>query len=270
MKIGVLLKEVPDSESIIRIAADARSIETDRLQWTINPYDEIALEEALRLKEKLGGPSATASPEACRAGEVVVITAGPARAVDSMRKALAIGADRGILIRTEGLELDPATTASVLAGAARRESFDVIFAGKTAFDDGWGQVHIGVAEMLGIPCASPVERIEFDMRSKEALCARPASAGIKETVRLRLPAVIGCEKGLNQPRYASLPGIIKARSKPIAEFEASVLGGAPEISILTERLSPPPERRMGRMIGGTPREAARELARLLREEAKVI
>lgn len=257
MKIGVLLKEVADTESLIEIAPDGKSIIADRIQWVINPYDEIALEEALRLKEKAGG-------------EVVIVTAGPARAQDIMRRALAMGADRGLRIDVDGFLPDPFFTAQLLASACRREGFDIVFAGKISTDAGWGQVHIGVAEMLSLPHVSPVEKFECDPAFKEAVCTRAAGAGVKEMIRVRLPALIGCEKGLNQPRYVSLPGILKAKSKPIAETDASELGVEVKSAMSIERLAPPPEKRRGRMISGPPSDAARELARLLREEAKVI
>jgi len=250
MKIGVLLKEVPDTESPIQIAQDGSSISFERVQWVINPYDEIALEEALRLREASGG-------------EVLTVTVGPARAKDTLRKGLAMGADRAILVDTGGASLDPFNAARLLAKACETCGFDVIFAGKLATDDGWGQVHIGVAEIMGLPHVSPVERIEFD--DGEAIATRAAEGGVKEIVRARLPAVIGCEKGLNEPRYVSLPGIMKARSKPIDVKDASERGEASAPTIVRSGLSEPPVRGGVRMIEGAPQTAADELARLLRE-----
>jgi len=257
MKIGVLLKEVPDTESLIQIASDGNSIVTERVQWVINPYDEIALEEALRLKERGGG-------------EVVIVTAGPARAVDSMRRGLAMGADRGVLIDTEGIALDPVSTALALSRVCEGERFDLIFAGKMATDDGWGQVHIGVAEMLGIPHVSPVEGCEFDIAGGGATLTRAAAGGVKEIVVARLPAVIGCEKGLNQPRYATLPGIIKAKSKTIDSRSAGDLVDAAAPLYVQRGLTEPAERGPVKMIAGSSSEVAQELVRLLREEAKVV
>ena len=257
MKIGVLLKEVPDTESLIQVASDGNSIATERLQWVINPYDEIALEEALRLKGTAGG-------------EVVIVTAGPARAADSMRRGLAMGADRGVLIDTEGIALDPVSTALALSRVCEGERFDAIFAGKMATDDGWGQVHIGVAEMLGIPHVSPVEGCEFDIAGGGATFTRAAAGGVKEIVAVRLPAVIGCEKGLNEPRYASLPGIIKSKSKTIDSRSARDLVDAAAPLYVQRGLAEPAERESVRMIAGSPSEAAQELVRLLREEARVI
>jgi len=257
VKICVLLKQVPDTETAIKIAPDGRSIVEDGIKWVINPYDEIAVEEALKLKEKIGG-------------EVVIVTAGPARAVESMRQALAMGADRGVRIDTEGVPPDPFITARILAEACRAEKFDIIFAGKQAVDDGLAQVHIGVAEMLGIPHVSPVEKFEISSHGRSATLTRAAAGGVKEIIDSFLPLVVGCEKGLNNPRYATLPGILKAKSKQIAVMEGQRMTGdaIPRLSIAA--LKPPPERKPGRIIEGGPAKAAQELARLLREEAKVI
>jgi len=255
MKIGVLLKQVPDTETKIKIRADGKGIEEGEVKWVINPYDEYAVEEALRLKEKAGG-------------EVVIVTAGPARSTEAIRQALAMGADRGIRIDTTGVDLDPYTTAVVLAGAAKNESFEIIFAGKQAVDDDSAQVLIGVAEKLGWPHVTPVEK--FTINDKTATLQRPVAGGTKEMIEANLPIVVGCEKGLNEPRYASLPGIMKAKSKPIAELKATDLLGGEKPRLTISKYSLPPERQGGKIIPGEPEEAAAELVRLLREEAKVI
>lgn len=255
MKIGVLLKQVPDTETKIKIRADGKGIEEGEIKWVINPYDEYAVEEALRLKEKAGG-------------EVVVVSAGPARASEAIRQALAMGADRGIRIDTTGVELDPFTTSLVLANAAKNESFDIIFAGKQAVDDDSAQVLIGVAEKLSWPHVTPVEK--FEISDKTAKLQRPVAGGTKEIIETNLPVVVGCEKGLNEPRYASLPGIMKAKSKPVAELKAADLLGGEKARLTISKYSLPPERQGGKIIPGEPEEAAAELVRLLREEAKVI
>lgn len=256
MKIGVLLKQVPDTETKIRLKADGSGIEEGEIKWVINPYDEYAVEEGLRAKEKRGG-------------EVVVVTAGPARAAEAMRQAMAMGADRGIRIDAD-CPLDPSTTARALAKACESEKFDVILAGKQAVDDDCGQVHIGVAEMLSLPHVTPVEKCTIADDGTRAALQRPVAGGTKEIVETALPAVIGCEKGLNEPRYASLPGIMKARSKPIAELKASALLVGEGVKIKATAYALPPERQAGKVIPGEPEQAAAELVRLLREEAKVI
>lgn len=257
MKIGVLVKQVPDTESIIRIAADGRSVVLDELRWVMGPYDEIAVEEALRLRE-------------CVSGEVVIVTAGPARAVESMRQALALGADRGIRVDTEDLELDPFITAQLLAEGCRPESFDILFAGKVAVDDNAGQVPVGVAELLGWPLVSPIEGFEFLPEARSVRTVRAAGGGIKEIVEAPLPAVIGCEKGLNTPRFATLPNILKAKAKPIAELSGKTLAGDVRAAFVVTGLAMPAERQAGRIIPGDPAAAAEELARLLHDEAKVL
>lgn len=256
MKIGVLLKQVPDTESSVGIKADGSGIDERNIKWIINPFDEYAIEEALRAKEKFGG-------------EVVVITAGPARSVDAVRQALAMGADRGIRIDS-GRELDPYSRAVVLSKACAGENFDIIFAGRQASDDGYGQVHIGVAEMLSWPHVTPVEKFEISDDGRGIKVQRPTAGGTKEIVESALPVVVGCEKGLNQPRYATLPGIIKARSKPVAELSADDLLSGEKSKVKVVSYSLPPERAAGRIIPGGPEEAAQELVRLLREEARVI
>ena len=257
MKIGVLLKQVPDSESRIAVRGDGRGVDEAGLKWVINPYDEYAVEEALRLREKRGG-------------EVVLVTAGPVRAVEAMRQALAMGADRGIRIDTDGVELDPLVTAIALSAACSQEKFDIIFAGKQAIDDECCQVHIGVAEMLDLPHATPVESFSISDDGASAVALRPVSGGLKERVELSLPAVIGCEKGLNEPRYASLPGIMKARSKPISELKAADLLMGESARLRIDSVSLPPERGGCRIVGGSVAESANELVRLLRDESRVI
>lgn len=255
MKIGVLLKQVPDTETKIRIRADGKGIEEGEIKWVVNPYDEYAVEEALKLKEKTGG-------------EVVIVSAGPARAAEAIRQALAMGADRGIRIDTTGVEMDPYTTALVLSQAAKSESFEIIFAGKQAVDDDAAQVLIGVAEKLGWPHVTPVEK--FTLTDTTATLQRPVAGGTKEMIETALPVIVGCEKGLNEPRYASLPGIMKAKSKPVAELKAADLLGGEKPRLNITKYSLPPERQAGKIIPGEPDQAAAELVRLLREEAKII
>ena len=257
MKIGVLLKQVPDSEARIKIKADGSGIEEGEIKWVMNPYDEYAVEEAIRIREKKGG-------------EVVIVTAGPARAAESMRQAMAMGADRGIRIDTAGASPDPFSAALALSEACRGENFDVIFAGKQAIDDDSAQVHVGVAEFLSIPHVTPVEKFSISDDGAKATVTRPVAGGTKEVVETGLPALFGCEKGLNEPRYASLPGIMKARGKPIAEHGFTELTGGETARLRYSSFALPPERGAGRIIQGEPEAAAEELVRLLREEAKVI
>lgn len=257
MKIGVLIKQVPDTESQIAIKSDGSGIDESRIKFVMNPYDEIAVEEALCLRDKAGG-------------EVAAVTAGPGRAAESIRQALAMGADRAIHIDASGLSLDSYMTARVLAKACADEEFDIIFAGKIATDDAAGFVHIGVAEVLGIPHISPVEKFVISDDRQHVTATRPVAGGLKDIVESTLPVLIGCEKGLNTPRYATLPGIMKARSKPVKVLQAADLIGdvSPLVNLIS--LEPPLERKPGRIIGGSISEAAEKLVELLRSEAKVI
>lgn len=258
MKIGVLLKQTPDTETKIKIKPDASGIDESDIKWIINPYDEYAVEEALRLKELAGG------------GEVVIVTAGVAKAVESMRQALAMGADSGIRIDTEGVELDNYTMALLLAKAVQEGNFDLLFAGKQAVDDDSIQVAHGVATRLGWPCVWPAEHYEFDLAKKQAKVTRPVAGGIKEILEVALPAVLCADKGEHEPRYASLPGIMKAKSKPIRDLKGAELLDGEKPKVKYQNFSLPPERKAGKILKGEPKEICKELVRLLREEAKVI
>lgn len=258
MKIGVLIKQVPDTETKIRVKGDASGIETDGIKYVISPYDEHAIEEALKLKEK-NMPS-----------EVVIVSMGPARCVEAIRTGLAMGAERGILIDDTGIVADSYVTAKVLANAAQKESFDVIFCGKQAIDDDASQVPQMVAEFLNIPQVMIVDGFELRADKKGATVSRRVGGGAKEVYDIDFPCILGAEKGLNTPRYASLPGIMKAKTKPLATLKAAELLGEakPKISNVNYRL--PPERQAGKILKGEPDQVAKELVKLLREEAKVI
>ena len=258
VKIAVLLKQTPDTETKIKIKPDASGIEETDIKWVINPYDEYAVEEALRFKEAAGG------------GEVVIVTAGSKRATETMRQALAMGADRGIRIDTEGIDLDSYTLSVILAKALGPENFEVVFAGKQAVDDDCVQVAVGVATALDWPSVWPAEHIELGGDKKSVTVTRSVGGGIKEIMEVVLPGVICCDKGEHAPRYASLPGIMKAKSKPIQELKAADLLGGETPKIKLSNFSLPPERKAGKILKGEPEEMATELVKLLREEAKVI
>ncbi len=251
MKIGVLVKQVPDTETKIRIADGGSGIETGDIKWIVNPYDEFAIEQALKLKEDQGG-------------EVIVFSLGPDRAQEAIRTALAMGAERGVHVVEE--VADPWSTATRLASVIQAEAPDILFAGKQAVDDDAAQVPILVAELLGWPHVTAITTFEF---ADGAVTAnRVVGGGTTLVTRTPLPAVFSCDKGLNEPRYASLPGIMKARRKPI-DKPADVAGEDAVAAESNYRL--PPERPAGQIIAGeTVEEKVAELVRLLREEAKVI
>jgi len=258
------LKQVPDTESQIKIASDAKSIVTDDIKWIMNPYDEFGVEEALRLKEKFGG-------------EVTVVGLGPKRVTESIRTALAMGADKGILVSDDALEgSDSIAVAKALAAAVKEIEYDLIFTGQRGVDDDMGVVGANLAEFLGIPNFSVIDKVEVAEDGKSVKVNRPIE-GQTLVIESNLPALITTQKGLNEPRYASLPGIMKAKKKPLEEKTLADLGldaaefgeGARKVKII--ELTPPPAREAGKIIEGeTPQEKAAELAKLLHEEAKVI
>ncbi|MBW1996924.1 MAG: electron transfer flavoprotein subunit beta/FixA family protein [Deltaproteobacteria bacterium] len=264
MNIIVCLKQVPDTETQIKIAPDKKSIVEDDIKWVMNPYDEFGVEEALRIKEKFGG-------------EVTVIGLGPKRVTETIRTALAMGADKGVLISDPALEgSDSLATAKALAAVVKDLQFDLIFTGQRGVDDDMGVVGAALAQFLGIPQLSLIVKVEVDDGAKTVKVHRPVE-GQTLVIESTLPALITAHKGLNEPRYASLPGIMKAKKKPLEEKTLSELGmdasevgsGARRLQVL--ELTPPPERKPGKIVeGDTPEAKAAELARLLHEEAKVI
>lgn len=264
MNIICCLKQVPDTESQIKIASDGMSIVTDDIKWVMNPYDEFGVEEALRIREKFGG-------------EVTVVGLGPKRVTESIRTALAMGADKGFLISDDALEgSDSIATAKALAAVIKDLEYDIIFTGQRGVDDDLGVVGAVLAEFLGIPHFSVIDKVEVSEDGKSVKVNRPIE-GQTLVIESNLPALITAQKGLNEPRYASLPGIMKAKKKPLEEKTLSDLGldaaefgeGARKIKIL--ELTPPPAREAGKIIEGeTPQEKAAELAKLLHEEAKIL
>jgi len=264
VNIIVCLKQVPDTETQIKIGSDSKSIVTDDIKWVMNPYDEFGVEEALRLKEKHGG-------------EVTVVGLGPSRVTESIRTALAMGADKGILIRDDALDgSDSLANAKALAAAIKGLQYDLIFTGQRGVDDDMGVVGATLAELLNIPQISLVVKLEVSDDGKSVKVQRPIE-GETLAIESTLPALITAQKGLNEPRYASLPGIMKAKKKPLEEKSLADLGlnsadfgvGARKLKIL--ELTPPPARAAGKIVEGeTPQEKAAQLAKLLHEEAKVL
>jgi electron transfer flavoprotein beta subunit len=265
MKVGVLVKQVPDTETKIRIAPEGTDIVRDGIKYILSPYDELAVEQGLLLKEKVGGDST-----------VTTISLGPARVAETLRTTLAMGADRAVHLKDAAFDgQDALATAAALTAALRAESFDVIFAGKMAIDDNAAAVATATAQLLDVPCVNLI--FEFEMHSSgEAATVRRRIDGGEEVVECALPALFTCEKGLNEPRYASLTGIMKAKKKPIEEKTAADLGlaadavGAAGSGTRLLKLMPLPERGACKFIDGDAAQAAKELVQLLRSEAKVI
>ncbi|HWO87926.1 MAG TPA: electron transfer flavoprotein subunit beta/FixA family protein [Gemmatimonadales bacterium] len=250
MKIAVCIKRVPDTETRIRPGADGTSIDEAGVKFIMNPYDEFAVEEALQRREKAGS------------GEVVVISLGPDAAQETMRTALAMGADRGVLLQANPIPADGLTVAKALAAELQGGGWDLVLFGKLAVDDYNNQVGPMVAELLGMPCVTSVVKLEIE--AGRGLAERETEGGL-EVVEFQLPAVLTCDKGLNNPRYPALKGIMAAKKKPI-DIKPAQLGPA---RLMVQSLTPPPERAAGRIVGEGA-AAVPELVRLLREEAKVL
>jgi len=250
VRIAVCIKRVPDSETRVKIAPDGKSLDETGVKFVLNPYDEFAVEEALRRREQAG------------AGEVVVFSLGPAAAQETIRSALAMGADRGVLLQVDRMPADGLVVARALAAELKDGAFDLILFGKLAIDDYNHQVGPMVAELLGLPCVTSVSRLEI--ADGKGVAEREIEGGI-EVCEFPLPAVLTVDKGLNEPRYPALKGIMAAKKKPM-EIKPTPLGvGDVEIVALTL----PPERKEGKIVGEGP-AAVPELVRLLREEAKIL
>jgi len=249
VNILVCVKRVPDNETRIRLGPDGKSIDPAGVKFVLSPYDEYAIEAGLRLKEAKGE------------GEVVVLSLGEDAAQETVRNALAMGADRGILLQGEATS-DGLATARALAAEIRGHDAPLVLLGVKAADDDQQQVGPMLATLLGRPCATGVS--SFELQEGSVVCRRGVDGGT-ETVELPLPAVLTVSKGEFEPRLASLKGIMAAKKKPL-EVKAAETSPA---RIRVTALELPPERNAGRIVGEGP-AAVSELVRILREEAKVL
>ena len=251
MKILVTAKRVPDPNATIKVRPDGSGIVTDNLKYVVNPFDEIAIEEALRLKEKQAGT------------EVILVSIGGKASTEQLRTGLAMGADRAILVVSEK-EVEPLIVARVLQKIVADEKPDVIFMGKQAIDDDSNQAGQMLAELLGWPQATFASKVVLSGDQKSATVTREVDGGL-EDVEVQLPAIVTADLRLNEPRYASLPGIMKARKKELKEIPIEQLGVdlTPKVKII--KLSPPPKRQAGKKV-----ESVQQLVQLLHSEAKVI
>ena len=263
MNIMVCMKQVPDTAIAIKLDAEQKSIDRSEMTYVVNPFDEYAIEAGLQLKEKYGG-------------EVTLVTMGPDRADEALRTGLAMGADKGVHVNDPALEgSDTLVTAKVLAAAIKGLPYDIVLCGKVATDDNTGQVGPALAELLGIPHISGATTLEVDDAAKKATATREVEGGFMR-MEVPIPAVITAEKDLNAPRYPSLPGIMKAKTKPVDKKDVASLGMDPtSVGLAGSKIQPmgmslPPEREAGRIIEGEAEEAAKELARLLRAEVKIL
>jgi len=256
----VCIAYVPDTETKIKIAADGKSIDESDVKWIVSPYDEFGLEEALKIREAKG------------AGTVTVLGVGPERVKTGLRECLARGADEAIWVDSGGGYLDALGTAKALAAAAKGGSYDFFWFGQKGV--GYDESLVGpmFAELAGVPHVGSVVKLEL---GEGKVTAHREIEGAHEVVECALPAVLTAQKGLNEPRYASLKGIMAAKKKPIAEKKLADLG-VPEADPAQaktrwRKLELPPARQAVKLVpADDPAAAGRELARLLREEAKVI
>ncbi|MBI2498304.1 MAG: electron transfer flavoprotein subunit beta/FixA family protein [Opitutae bacterium] len=251
MKILVPLKRVPDADTCIRLRSNGSGIETEGVKFVVNPFDAIALEEALRLKGKFS------------AVEIVAVTLGGSDSVEQLRAGLAMGADRAVLIHVPQ-PLDSFAVAKVLAEFHRGERPAFVLMGKQAIDDDSNQAGQMLAGLLGIAQVTFVSKLELLDGGTRARCSRETDAGI-ETVELAFPAVLTTDLRLNEPRYISLPGIMKAKKKPIEEVTLAQLGVEAVSRTTVLKLEAPPRRQAGVRV-----KSVDELITKLRDEAKVI
>jgi electron transfer flavoprotein beta subunit len=245
----VCIKQVADTETRVKAGPDGRWLDPAGVTWIMNPYDEFAVEQALLTREQLG------------AGEVVVVSLGGAGVQTTLRGALAMGADRAIHLRSDDL-LEPLQVARALAAAVRGLGASIVWFGKQSVDDDAAAVGPMVATLLGMPCVTKIAT--FKLAGETATAEREIEGG-REVVEVALPGVFTADKGLNQPRYASLKGIMAAKKKPIEERPAEP--GDAAIELLALEL--PPARQAGRIVG-TGAGAVPELVKVLRDEAQVI
>ena len=249
MKVLVAAKRVVDYNVNIRVLSDNSGVELNNVKMSVNPFDEIAIEEAVRLKE------------AGKAEEVVVISVGPATCQEQIRTALALGADRGILVETDE-DVQPLGIAKVLAAIVEKEQPQLIIAGKQAIDGDNSQTGQMLAALAGLSQATFASEIELGEDS--AVVTREVDGGL-ETITVKLPAVITTDLRLNEPRYASLPNIMKAKKKPIDTYTPADLGVDVTPRVKTLKVTPPAERQAGIIV-----ESVEELVDKLKNEAKVI
>ncbi|MGE4232421.1 MAG: electron transfer flavoprotein beta subunit/FixA family protein [Bacteriovoracia bacterium] len=257
MNIYVCIKQVPATETKIKINGDSSGIDGTGVKWIISPYDEFAIEEALRVKEKNAG------------SQVTVVSAGPQRVQEAIRTALAMGCDNAVWIDTPE-NIDSNMAAKALAEALKKETKpDLIFTGKQAIDDDCSQVSQLIACNMGIPYVTVALSAEYS--ATEVTAKRETEGGTIEVVQLKVPCLVAAQKGMNEPRFASLPNIMKAKKKEIKTYKMADLGvSESDRRIKLSNLRLPPAKLAGKKLSGDTAAQVKELVRLLREEAKVL
>ena len=256
MKIVVCIKQVPSRDSVLRVDASRPWIQETDLSYEINEPDAYALEEGLQLKEKHGG-------------EVVVLCAGPARAAQTIREALAKGADRALHVEEENLgAFDPLSLARLMAAALAVEKPDLVLTGLQSDDLGYGQTGVILAEVLGLPHATIIMQVE--KQDGTIRVKRELEDGWFQHVEMPLPALLTIQSGINKLRYATLMGIKKAKTKEVKRLTAGELGVKPEATIRFARVYLPEKTKKTQMLDGSPKEAAAKLVEKLKFEARIL
>ena len=249
MKILVAVKRVIDYNVQIRVKEDGSGVVTDNVKMSTNPPDDNAIEEAVKIKE------------AGKASEIIAVTVGEEKAQETVRKALAVGADRGIHIKVDSV-LEPLAVSKILKKIVEKENPDLVFMGKQAIDDDCNQTGQMLAAILNWPQATFASKIEVKEKSLEV--TREIDEGL-ETIEVNIPAIVTCDLRLNEPRYASLPNIMKAKKKPLEQLNASDLGVDTKARIEQIKVEEPPKRKAGIKVA-----SVSELVQKLKNEAKVI
>ena len=263
MRILTVIKQVPDSNAVIKVKSDGSGIEEAGLKLVCDPFDEFGVELAMQLREKRGDVE-----------EIVVLCLGGDKAADAIRTALAMGADRAIHVNDPALQsMNELFNAKVLAEAIRKDEkdFDLVFCGKYNIDLDAGAVGPALAEFLDWPHVGAIQGFELAQDGK-SFTARRRIEGAEEVVTCTLPALLTIEKGLVEPRYPSLPNLMKAKKKPVDKLTAADLPGVGPAAdgAKLKSIAPPPPRPECKVVTGEPEEMAQQLVRLLREEAKVV
>ncbi len=256
MKIFVCVKHVPDTAATIKLVGD-NGFDDSEIKFVSNPYDDYGVEEAVSLCEKDGG-------------EVVIVTVGKSAAVATIRSAMAMGAHRAILVKTDGQFLDSNLTAKALKAAMEQDGLpDMIFTGKGSVDTESFQTQYRLAKLLSMPVVNEVSALSID--GSKATAERETGGGEKQVIEMSIPCVIGATKGLNEPRYPRFPDIMKAKKKEINEIELSDLGiDASDQKVVIEKLEAVPERSGANMLEGSVDAQMTELVRILKEDEKVL
>lgn len=256
MNIVVIIRQTPDTETKIKLAQETNKIDNVGITWIINPYDEFAIEKALKIKEQIN------------AGEVVLLACGPSRTEEAIRQGLAMGADRAVFIKDDSLEYaDPYIISKLIANELKSMNFDLVLTGKKVIDFESSQIPIFIAEELGLTHVSFVMKLtDINSQDKKIICDREAD-GTHEIIEVQLPALITCDRGEDIPRYASITGIMKAKKKEIV-----VKSPQSNLETRTEIIGfeLPPSRKEAKIFDGETPQKVSELVKSLREEAKVI